>query len=192
MNTRKKNASLRRRYVEQPLLPPESRHTTHEIVAAFCVELLAKHERARHMEEEAENGYREARETRNALVRVGEVAEMQGWNHHDEREPLAYLETEIVHLRGLLFRIADYMGIRYTGELLTSGEAATLTDAVVKRWLSVTAAAARHGWPGTDGLPEEHLDAEVSRWKARALTSEQDAEHFVPRSTRPIRSQVGD
>jgi len=142
MNTRKKNASLRRRYVEQPLLPPESRHTTHEIVAAFCVELLAKHERARHMEEEAENGYREARETRNALVR--------------------------------------------------GGEAATLTDAVVKRWLSVTAAAARHGWPGTDGLPEEHLDAEVSRWKARALTSEQDAEHFVPRSTRPIRSQVGD
>jgi hypothetical protein len=181
--TYKKNKTVRHRYIEEPLPAPVTPIHTRELVAAFCTEVIVRHDRARHMEEEAENAYREAREARNALHYAEESARMQGRDDDDPREPLAYLESELNHMRGLLLRIADNMGVSFADlGFVTSDPASTVTNAIVARWERVCAAATRHGWKGADDLPEEHLDAEVARWKARALTAEQDGEHYRPRA----------
>jgi hypothetical protein len=88
-------------------------------------------------------------------------------------------------------RLAERMGVPHdygVEKLLTGDEAETLAIRIYERWQRVEDTAKRYEWPADDGLPEEHLDAEIARWKARAINAEQGFDSPPPRP----RARAGD
>jgi hypothetical protein len=175
-----------RTYTEAPIPAPS---LVRELVAAFSEEIVKRHDEhrdtLRDAQEEVEYVRERSRKTANLLNRTHECARAQGKDEDDERLPGHYLEAELVAFRGALLLLAEKMGVPHDygmDNLLTSKGSATLALSILLRWQRVEAAATRHGWEGTDGLPEEHLDAELARWKARSIQAEQDASHYRPRA----------
>jgi hypothetical protein len=180
-----------RTYTEAPIPAPS---LVRELVAAFSEEIVKRHDEhrdtLRDVQEDAEYASERLTKTASLLNRTHACARAQGKNEDDERLPGHYLETELVAFRGALLLVAEHLGVPHDygmDNLLTSADMNVLVTRMIDRWQRVCNAATRHGWRGEDGLPEEHLDAELTRWKARSLAAEQDADHY----SRP-RAKAGD
>lgn len=165
-----------------------------DLVAAFTQEIVARHDKLREVLADNDEAYYTLRKESRASNMAHDYAREQGKSEDDERIPAAYLSAEVDSLRGTLLAIASHMGVEHdydNGNLLTSRDAGKLMDRVLARWHRVELAATRHGWAGMDGLPEEHLDGEVARWRARALTA-QDAALASLASLPRSRGNIGD
>ena len=75
------------------------------------------------------------------------------------RERIAAQEAAIARIG----RIAQRMG----WESIEARDGENTARFLDERWARVEAAAKRHGWNGTDKLPEEHLDAVCAMAKSR-------------------------
>jgi hypothetical protein len=185
-NTARALAAARARARREDALPAPS--IVRDLVAAFTEEIVTRHEKLRDAYADNDEAYYTIRKESRASNMAHDYAREQGKSEDDERIPAAYLSGEVDSLRGTILAIAAHMGVEHdydNGNLLTSRDAGKLMDRVLARWHRVELAATRHGWTGDDGLPEEHLDGEVSRWRARAITA-QDA--TMPR----LRGHIGD
>lgn len=184
-------------YTEPPLPAPASVPLS-ALVSAFTNEIVTLNDQRRGALTEVAEGREEQRETqealdntRESLRRMCESARRQGQQEDDERDPDWFYDCELVSFRGALTRLAERMGVSHdygVEKLLTGDEAETLALRIYERWQRVENAAKRYGWQTEDGWPEEHLDAEVARWRARAFNAEQEFESCPPRP----RARAGD
>lgn len=184
-NTARALAAARARARREDALPAPS--TVRDLVAAFTQEIVTRHEKLRDAYADNDEAYYMLRKESRASNMAHDYAREHGKSEDDERLPSVYLSGEVDAMRDALLSIAEHMGVPREATLLTSRGTGKLLDAVLARWQRVELAATRHGWKGDDGLPEEHLDGEVSRWRARAITA-QDASFPLPRS----RGSIGD
>jgi len=182
-NTARALAAARARARRENTLPAPS--IVRDLVAAFTEEIVTRHEKLRDAYADNDEAYYTLRKESRASSMAHDYAREHGKSEDDERLPSVYLSGEVYAMRDALLSIAEHMGVPSEETLLTSRGTGKLLDAVLARWQRVELSATRHGWKGDDGLPEEHLDGEVSRWRARAVTA-QDAS--FPRA----RGNIGD